>query len=393
MPSEEQVVRLNLYDFLLLVTRWWKLFLFNFIAAGLISSAVVMSLPVWYKATTVILPPGGGGSNLPSFLSQDLAGIASSFGLDVPTGEIYQTVLTSRTVAERLIERFHLRDTYKVLADTKPEDVLRIFAQRMIVTTREDQAIEISYEDLDPELAARVANGAVEELDNVYRAITSKSAHNNRVFIGKRLTEINDSMRILQDSLIAFQRENKLISITDQVQAMITAAAQLKAEQISNDIQLGIMRNSYGPKHPMVSQFEVKSREMGKTFNSLLEGKEGDLFMAMQDIPEAGRKYADLIRHIRIQSTVLEFVYPQYENARISEERETANVQILDHARVPRQKSKPPRTLIVLVTCGITVFATLGSILLLEYWRVLPEKNARDYEKLRQVMANFKRRK
>jgi len=393
MPSEEPVVRLNLYDFLLLITRWWKLFLFNFIAAGIITSAIVLLVPVWYKATTVILPPTGGGSGLPSFLSQDLAGIASTFGLETPTGEIYQTILTSQTLQERLIERFHLRDAFKIPAGAFPEDVLRILGKRMAVLTREDQAIEVSFIDTDAQRAADLANGAVEELDNVYREITSKSAHNNRVYIGKRVAEINDSVAVLQDSLIAFQKSHKLISLSDQVQAMITAAAQLKAEQLSNDIQLNVMRNSFGNKHPQIGQFEAKSRELGATYDAILEGRKGDLFMAMQSIPEAGRQYGDLLRQIQIQSTVLEFIYPQYESARITEERETANVQILDVARTPKKKFKPPRTTIVLASCALTVFATLGLILLLEYWRKLPEKNARDFEKIKQVVANFKRHK
>jgi len=390
MPQEESVARVNFYDLMLLLTKWWKLFVINFVLAAAASVIAVFSLPVWYQASTIILPPAGGGGGLPSFLSQDIAGIAASFGLETPTVEIYQTILQSRSLKEKLIEKFNIRKVYKVAPGTFPEDLMRAFEKNMSVITREDQSIVVSFYDKDPERAANLANAAVDELDRLYGEITSNSAHLNRVFIGERLQEVKDSISVLQDSLIGFQRRWGLVSLSDQVTAMITAAADLKAQQLANDIQMNVIKEVYGVNHPKVVELRRTSEEMGRRFRAVLDGSQSELFFALDSLPVLTREYADIMREIRVQSSLLEFIYPQFESARISETRERANVQVLDHAQKPNKKAKPPRRLIVMVACGLSILASILIVLGLEYWRRLPEANPNDYDKIRRIIGNLK---
>ena len=393
MSEKEQVFQLNFYDLLLLLARWRKLFIINFIAVSIVTSIIVFMLPVWYQATTVILPPAGGGGGLPSFLSKDLAGVAANFGLDMPTEDIYQTILSSRTLKERIIEKFDLRKVYKMKDDVRPEDVLRAFDGHYSLTTREDLAIEVSFEDKSPQRCADVANACVAELDNYYREITGKSARNNRMFIGKRLQQINDTLKMLQDSIADFQQRNNAISVPEQTAAMITAAANLKAEQISTDIQLQLMRSTLGESHPDVMQLKKSSDELGRRYLGLLDGSEGELFIALNELPEITKNFAGYLREIKIQGALLEFVYPQFENARIQEARETSNVQILDNARVPHEKIKPARRVIVMVAAAASVVFTLILILLIEYWHNLPGKNQHDWNKVQELISTFRKTK
>ena len=190
MEAREQgdpVVRLNLFDLLILMVRWRKVFIVNFLLVVILAVIIALTLPVWYSATSIILPPSGGSSSLPSFLSKDLVGVASSFGLDMPTDDIYQTVLSSRTIKERIVERFNLCDVYEMDSTAFPEDVIAAFEGHLNISTRDDQAIEIIVEDQSPERAAAMANACVEELDRLYRDITSETARNNRIFIPIRL--------------------------------------------------------------------------------------------------------------------------------------------------------------------------------------------------------------
>lgn len=391
MADHEPVTTMNFYDLVLLLARWRKAFIFNVLVAMVISSVIVLVVPKWYKAQTVILPPAGGGGALPSFLSKDLAGVATSFGLDMPTEEIYQTVLGSRTLKQKLIDRFELRKVYKVQGDAAPELVMKALEKHYTVLTRDDGAIEITVEDQSPERAAAMANGAVDELDYVYRSITSNTARNNRLFVKKRIDEINDSLKTLQDSLLLFQETYRAVSLSDQISAMIDAAAQLKGQQMATDIQRDVMKLSLGDHHPAVENLSATSKALGQRYEDVLTGKQGELFLNLTELPTISRHYAELLRAIRIQNTVLEFIYPQYENARIQEGRETANVQILDRAVVPIRKSKPPRTIIVLITGVVAGTLTLLGILTLEYWRKIPVAHQGDWEKIQKIRDLFKR--
>jgi tyrosine-protein kinase Etk/Wzc len=389
MEEHEPVMRLNLYDLLIILAKWRKLFIVNFFIVVGVATVIAFALPVWYKSTTVILPPSSSTSSLPAFLPKDLVGAASSFGLETPTEEIYQTVLGSRTLHEKLIERFNLREVYKMQGKT-PEEVIDALSKHIKVLTREDQAIEISVEDRDPKRATQLCQACVEELDHVYRNITSTTARNNRTYIGHRLDEINDSLSTLQDSLMNFQKQFNAIALPEQTQAMITAAADLKAEQLSNDIKLEVMRKSFGDNHPQVLQLRSTSHELLAKYNDIIEGREGNLFLSLQQLPELGRKYAELLRKIRIQGSLTEYTYPQYESAKIQEEKESANVQVLDPAREPSKKYWPPRRLIVMIAAAASLLVTLVLILFHEYWHSLPTRNKEDWEKINRLRKTLK---
>ena len=390
MKQTEPIAKLDLYDLLLLVANWRKLFIVNFLIVVVLAVIIALILPKWYLATTIILPPSGSTTGVPSFLSKDLTNIATSFGLELPSEDIYQTVLSSRTLKERIVERFNLREIYK-MQDRFPEDVIKAFADHMQVITHQDRAIEITVEDRDPERASAMANSCVAELDRIFRDITSETARKNRTYIGKRLFQVQDSIAVLSDSLKRFQEATGAISINDQISAMITSAADLKAEQLLNDVKLDVLRSTFGSDHPMVSQMSRTSAELSGKYNQLLEGAEGRLFLALNELPELGRRYAELIRQTVIQQRLLEYIYPQYESALIQEQRETSNVQILDQAQTPQRKSRPPRKLIVLFAGVASLIITLVLVLLVEYWRALPVKDLEDWNKIQKLISTFRR--
>ena len=386
MEKHEPVVRLNFFDLVYLLTKWRKLFIVNFILVVGVAVVIAFALPVWYSASTVILPSGGGTGGVPSFLPKELVGVAASFGLELPSEEIYQTILGSRSLKERIAERFNLREVYKMAEDAYPEDVLAAFDGHFIVVTREDQSIEIKVEDRDPELAAAIANACIEELDAIYSKITSEMARNNKHFIERRLMQVGDTLAVLQDSLMAFQHRTGAVQLTEQMVAMIQAASNLKAQQLATDVKLEVVRNSFGADHPLAAQLSTTSRELANKYNDLIAGREGELFIGMQELPQVARQYAELYRQIRVQTMLLEYIYPQYESARIQEQRETANVQVLDRAQIPNRKSRPPRRLIVMIAAVASILATLVLVLIFEYWKSLPQRNAEDWDKVKRIV-------
>ncbi len=391
MEEHDRTVKLNLLDLVLLVVKWRKLFIVNFIIAVIISVSVALLLPVWYTSTTVILPASGGSGSLPSFLPSDLAGVAANFGFELGGDEIYETILTSRTLKENIITRFNLREVYRMDDDAFPEDVLLAFGTHLTVTTLENQSIAISMEDQDPQRAADMANACIGELDAIYSAITSETASKNRQFIEKRLSSINDTIKVIQETLLAFQLETGALHISEQMIATLTSAAEIKALQLSNEVKLNVLSESFGPDHPIITQLNTANTLLLRQYNSILDGAESEVFIGLREYPELGQKYRNIYRDLIIQNKLLEFVYPQYENARIQEQRETSNVQILDVARVPNIKSRPPRRLIVMAAAVISFILTLMLILILNYWTELPVKNKDDWEKVNKIMRILNR--
>ena len=392
MSKRDPIISLNPFDFLVLVVKWRILFIVNFCLVVVASVIIALTLPVWYSATTIILPAGGAGGGLPSFLPQDLAGMAAGFGLDIQSEDIYMSILGCRTLKERMIKRFNLKEVYKMKKDAYPEDALEAFESHLALSVRDDNTIAVTIEDRDPKRAMEMADAYASYMDEYYSELSSESARKNRIFIEKRLTQVTDSLAELQDSLMGFQLETGVVSLPEQTVAMITAAAELKAEKLSNDVKLEVVRNSFSNDHPMVFQLRAISEELDGKYNAIVSGREGSLFVGLEDLPLITRKFAELWRQMKIQGTLLEFIHPQYENARIQEERETANVQILDKAQFPNKKSRPTRKFIVLIAAGVSLIVTLLLVAFLEYWRSLPERNSENWGKIQWIVNSLRGR-
>lgn len=391
--KRESVLKLNVYDLLLVLVKWRKLFIVNFLIVVTAAVILALTLPVWYSATVVILPPSGGTGGIASFLPKNLAGLAVNFGMEASDANIYYSILASRTLRERIIQQFGLREVYKMDEEAFPEDLLDAFDSHMTITPREDQAILVTMEDRDPQRAADISNAIALEMDVIYRGLVSETARQTRIFIENRLNNIADSLATLEDSLSAFQQQTGAISIEEQTAAMIKAAADVKAQKMSNDIQLEVMRQTFSSDHPMILQLQRTSRQLDIKYEEIVGGIDGDLFLGLPELPELSRRYADLYRRVMIQQTLMEYIFPQYENARIQEERETTNVQVLDRARIPYRKSRPMRKKIVMIAAAASIFMTMILVFGMEHWRALPNRNPDDWAKVERILQNIRRRK
>jgi hypothetical protein len=67
-------------------------------------------------------------------------------------------------------------------------------------------------------------------------------------------------------------------------------------------------------------------------------------------IPERGLEYVRKFRDVQYYQTLFELIAKQFEIAKAQEAAEAGLIQVLDRAVVPDRKSKPHRTLIVLIT-------------------------------------------
>ena len=85
------------------------------------------------------------------------------------------------------------------------------------------------------------------------------------------------------------------------------------------------------------------------------------MMLPFNEIPELSVEYIRLYRNVTLQEKILEFILPQYEQAKIQEAKDTPSIQILDKANYPIKKHRPKRALIVIFYCF------LGTLFCLTY--------------------------
>ncbi|MFC1652404.1 Wzz/FepE/Etk N-terminal domain-containing protein [Planctomycetota bacterium] len=201
---------INLLDYLRVIFR--HCWLISGITLVAMAATVLWSLrqPRMYQATTSIVPPissqPGGMGGMASRLvggSSLLKGMLSESDLS----GLYEGILNSRALSDVLIDRFDLMKVYKG-AKTRAAARARLKKHTSIETSRRDSIIYIAVTDRDPNRAAALCNGYVEELDAQNRRLSGGQSTSKRIFLENRLREIQDELSKI-DTLQSREAQNK----------------------------------------------------------------------------------------------------------------------------------------------------------------------------------------
>jgi len=378
-PYDEDEI--NLLDY------WRVIWKFKWLIGVLCSTSVVAAMvfgllsPKIYESTaTILIPKESGGGSLMTALAatgivQRLSGI--SIPSLTPNRDIFLSILKSRTLARKLVDQFNLKDYYKVL---HAEDGIKFLKDATKVSVSKEGVIEITVEDIDPKMAANLANGYPEHLDRLMAHYGTGAAGRQRRFIEGQLTKTKAELKMAEEVLRDFQQKNRAISIKEQAKGAMEASGRLKGEIIASEVQLQVMQNYATELNPEVIRLKRKISELkrqlaqsqydtidlpGVTANAGHPRK--DIYLPPAKFPEIGLEFARLIRDLKVQDTVYMLLTQQLEQVKIAEAKDTPVVQVLDHAVPALRKSKPKIKLQMALAGAVSLFLGIFLAFFLEY--------------------------
>jgi len=354
-------------------------FLFRLAAYALVASTIVAFLiPARYESMTRLMPPDNqSASGLATALaamsggSGALGGIAGDFlGLTggKNSSEMFVGILESRTVQDKLIQRFELQKLYH---DRRMADARKDLADHTSISVdRKSQIISIGVTDHDPKRAAAMGQAYVQELDRLVAELSTSSARRERIFLEERLQGVNKDLEAAEKEFSQFSSKNTAIDIKEQGKAMVEAAATLQGQLIAAQSELQGLRQIYSDNNVRVRSVRARMDELkvqlekvgGKGEDeSVLSGQQSDsLYPSIRKLPLLGVTYADLYRRTKVQEAVFETLTKEYELAKVQEAKEIPTVKVLDAPNIPDKKSFPPRFVIIFL--GIALAIVLGTM-------------------------------
>jgi uncharacterized protein involved in exopolysaccharide biosynthesis len=308
-----------------------------------------------------------------SGLLSQVGGTLGGLGLDIlggdSTSDVYVGILESRTVADNLIRKYDLMELYetKYMADTyKALSDMSAFA----VDSR-SQIISISVEDPNPQMASKIANGYVEELDVINRTVNITEGQRKRIFLEKRLLTVKEDLIKAETELQAFQEKYKLVSLEEQARVAIEGAAEIKAEIIAAQTELEVLKDFGTERQNEAVMLKARIAELQKQLARIESGgetnDESDFYIPFNELPDLGVRLARLTREFKIQENVFELLTSQYELAKIEEAKDVNTIQVLDEAVPPDKRAKPRRKLIVILTTFVAFFFSIFLAFFLEF--------------------------
>jgi len=345
----------------------WRRFIF---ASALVSAAIMAAvsfvLPKWYTARTSIFPPEPTVAmpmyaELVQQLSAPLLGPVAS---GVAPETIYIEMLKSRTICDQVIAEFDLMNVY---GSSRIEDCLDEMQSHQGFTLLENGLLIVTFEDRDPVRAAAIANRMTELVDETTRGLKISRAARTREFVERQVAERQSLLAQAETDLKEFQEKYGAVDLDEQLSAAMDIVTALSARAIALETEMSIMAHYTSKTSEEYMRKQTEYNEVVGQLNRLKASdneSDSDLFLpSLSDIPDVALQYIRLKRAVEVQTTVYTMLVSEYEKARIEEARDTPTVQVLDVATPPNIRSRPKRSLLVLV--GLMIGLTWGSMVAL----------------------------
>lgn len=238
-PERDEISLVH-YMIVLLKHRW-KILGLPFLFAVMVVCAAVL-WPEGYTSEAVIMPQTGGGMG--GQIAQ-LSGVASQFGINVPSGEpgqspqFYADLLTSRRLVEEAVTSRYRRgddptsggvhspeggasdvdsagstlvQLYGIEEDSWPKAVTRATRRLReaisVSASRETGVVELSVTTPWPRVSREVADRLIDLVNRFNNRARQSQASAEAEFVRERLAEAGEDLRAAEDSLETFLQSN-----------------------------------------------------------------------------------------------------------------------------------------------------------------------------------------
>jgi capsule polysaccharide export protein KpsE/RkpR len=388
-----------------------------------VALAIAFVLPKRYDSSARIMPPGnsmGGFAMLAALAGRGnsgLSGLSSLAGGLLGGGgntALFVDLLRSGTVTGHLIDRFDLMTIYH---KRYRADAAKALARRTsIVDDKKSGIITLTVSDTDPTRARDIAQAYLDELNLLVNSTTTSSAHQERVFIEKRLELARKNLATAQQRFSDFSSTRGAVDIKEQTRAIVEGAARLQSELTVEESSLQALRKTYGDGNIRIRSTEARIgylrselAKLGGT-SSLLpsaddkstsagnaEPGKDEVYPPLRQLPRLAVPYADLYREVRVQETLYELLTQQDEMARIQEAKDVPVISIIDRPGVPEKKAFPPRLLLAVVLTLLVSGLQALMLIAQQRWSSIPAQDpmrllfAQIGDEIAQAATAFKR--
>jgi len=340
---------LSVLDLAIVLVQNLRLIVLAPLVIGLIALAYTYTITPTFTATAKLLLPQQQNSAAAAALATQLgalAGLAGAAGIKNPS-DTYIAMMKSRTVADRLIARFKLRDVYEKKTDTETRMSL---AARTEMFSGKDSLISVSVDDHDPRRSADIANAYVDELRNLTQTLAMTEAAQRRLFFEKQTRQAKDD---LVKSEIALRSSGiSEATLRTAPYATFESLARLKAQITAQEVKISSQRSYLTDTSPDIARAQ---QELGALRAQLAKSEQTDTLKP----GGSGIDYITNFRDYKYHEALFEIMAKQAELAKLDEAREGTVIQVVDAALPPEQKSKPRKGLIAMLTTLVAFILVL----------------------------------
>jgi uncharacterized protein involved in exopolysaccharide biosynthesis len=357
----------SLLDVIKSIFRWKKQIFWLCLIVGIgTAAASLLFLSNYYQATTVFLAASPKTAQ-PGYIFGRTSDEMKIYGDDFDVDRII-TISQSSEVINFLIREFDLYKHYEIdsTASRAKYKVQRQFSNLYEVKKNKNEAIELSVEDKDPEVAASIANAARNKIDEIGQRLIKENHLRLIRTYESNLRDFDQKIRSITDSLQKSQKRYGIYNTESQSETysrlITTAESRLAGERarLSMFKNMAVVpRDSLNKVKGKIASLEDQLKVLNDKLSLFNEGM-SEVQVMKEELTELGEK----------RSTTI-FLFNQLQAAYTSK---IPSIHLVEEGAVPLIKSRPKRSIIVLGAVFLAfIFAVFVAIVLESYkdinWR------------------------
>ncbi len=385
-PQVEQRA-MTFWDHLAVLLKYRRVVMIYFMIMIVASVTYALLAQQWFTSRARLLPPPSDAMGLGSLLPSLAGGALGAMSLMSDDVNLVLSILESRETRDMVIDRYDWLTIHDLATRV---DAYERYDENISWEIDEFGLVVVSCEEKTPERAADIVNFIVDHTRNRFTDITRAQARNNRDFLEKRLDQNYSELTTAEEALKDFQTESGLVALEDQLRLSVESISGVYNQLILAEVELQVAEAtlpSTSSQVIMLRQQVDAVREQLAKIEKADEAEVSSVLVNLDTAPDAAMQYLRLFREVELQSMILEFLLPQFEQARLMELKEESNIYVLDWGEVPDKRSKPRRAFIVLGWLFAS-FIVLYPILLFKEWLIrLNVEDPERYEFIRSTMS------
>lgn len=344
-------------------------------------------LPNQYSPKALIIINSSEDNSINSMLSgSGLTSIASLAGIPVGGAKtsnraLAKKLVSTNTFLDKIANEFDLGDVYNTHGEKFPKTILREkIDSKLSLSVDEDSGIlEISYTDINKELATNIVNRVTDHLEEDFSKIDAIRNRDQTSLIEDKMSIVEDEMKSLQNSVIEFQTKYNIMDVDIVSNELVSQVARLQENLLLKEVEI----ESYGKVSNIKDPGYIKLiNERDAILNSIKKLENGEVgnFPPLKDLPKLSLEINKLKQEAEIKVTAYKALVAQYETLKLTSEGTGPVFQILEYAETPERKSGPSRGLLCIIVTFAGFIISILFVFMKEFWLNIkhdPEKMKR----------------
>lgn len=359
----------------------WRKAIWNICLITLIGSIVItLLLDNYYKATTIFYPASPELAN-PELIFGYTSKVTDYFGSDRDLDRLVE-ISVSNEVVDYMVSKFRLYDHYDIDSTSKegPHKVRKRFRKLYSVLKNRNDAIELSIEDTDPQLAAAMANAARDKINAIGQRLIKNSQATLLATFEDNMTRKRTELAILGDSLNTLKKFYNIYDAGSQGGQLAQNLTKAESEIIRGRARLEILENN-----PLIPQDTIQyikadvrayERELARLTSPNVKDDRLNLERFNEGLPKVSI-LGDLHFQGRKQ---LSYDLERYNQIMAAYKTDIPALQLVEIAETPRIKSRPGRTVIVLASVVAAFFFSILGALIADAYKDINWREVRGEE-------------